>query len=120
VLTRLDLRAQSGDPRELLPRADFDVEAAVAAVRPVCDAIRQHGDSAVFDATVRFDGVDHLAAGRGLRVTAAELKTALEELDPAVRIALEEAIRRTRLVTAATRPRDVSVEVAPGSCVTER
>jgi histidinol dehydrogenase len=120
VLTRLDLRAQSGDPRELLPRADFDVEAAVAAVRPVCDAIRQHGDSAVFDATVRFDGVDHVAAGRGLRVTAAELKTALEELDPAVRIALEEAIRRTRLVTAATRPRDVSVEVAPGSCVTER
>ena len=86
----------------------------------MCDAIRQHGDSAVFAATLRFDGVDHVAAGRGLRVTAAELKAALEELDPAVRTALEEAIRRTRLVTAATRPHDVSVEVSPGSCVTER
>jgi histidinol dehydrogenase len=124
VLTRLDLRARpSGSPsglRDLLPRAELDVEAAVAAVRPVCDAIREHGDSAVYEATKRFDGVDHQAAGRGLRVTAAELKSALEDLDPDVRIALEEAIRRTRLVTAAARPRDVSVEVSPGSCVTER
>jgi histidinol dehydrogenase len=120
VLTRLDLRAQSGDSRDLLPRADLDVEAAARAVKPVCDAIRQHGDSAVFDATLRFDGVDHVAAGRSLRVTAGELKGALEALDPAVRAALEEAIRRTQLVTAATRPHDVSVEVSPGSCVTER
>jgi histidinol dehydrogenase len=120
VLTRLDLRVRTGDPRDLLPRADLDVAAAVEAVRPVCESIREHGDSAVFEATKRFDGVDHEAAGRGLRVTAAELKAALEELDPEVRTALEEAIRRTRLVTAATRPRDVSVEVSPGSCVTER
>jgi histidinol dehydrogenase len=120
MLTRLDLRARSGDPRVLLPRAEFDVEAAVAVVRPVCDGIREHGDSAVYAATKRFDGVDHQAAGSGLRVTAADLKSAIEGLEPGVRTALEEAIRRTQLVTAATRPRDVSVEVSPGSCVTER
>ena len=120
MLTRLDLRVRAGDPRDLLPRADLDVAAAINAVRPVCDDVREHGDSAVLAATKRFDGVDHEADGTHLRVSAAQLKDALEALDPAVRAALEEAIRRTRLVTAATRPRDVSVEVAPGNCVTER
>ena len=71
-------------------------------------------------ATKRFDGVDHEANGTHLRVTADQLAGALDALDPAVRSALEEAIRRTRMVTAATRPKDVSVEVAPGNCVTER
>ncbi len=86
----------------------------------MCDDVREHGDAAVLAATKRFDQVDHEAAGRGLRVPAPDLQRALDALAPEVRRALEEAIRRTRLVTAATRPRDVSVEVAPGSCVTER
>ncbi len=120
MLTRLDLRLRTGDPRDLLPRADLDVAAALEAVRPVCDGVRERGDAAVYEATRRFDGVDHEGAGRGLRVSPENLKAALEALDPAVRTALEEAIRRTRLVTAATKPREVSVEVAAGSCVTER
>ncbi len=117
VLTRLDLRVRQGDPRDLLPRADLDVAAAVETVRPVCEDVRTHGDAGVIAATKRFDGID---LELGPRVPARELESALAALDPAVRSALEEAIRRTRLVTAATRPRDVSVEVAPGSCVTER
>ncbi len=120
MLTRLDLRVRKGDPRDLLPRADLDVAAAIEAVRPVCDDVRAHGDAGVLAATKRFDGVDHEANGTHLRVSAAQLKEALEALDPAVRAALDEAIRRTRMVTAAVRPRDVSVEVAPGNCVTER
>jgi histidinol dehydrogenase len=119
VLARLDLRDRSEDPRDLLPRADLDVAAAAESVRPVCEDVRTRGDAAVIAATERFDGVD-LAAGFGVRVPAAELQNALVTLDPAVREALEAAIRRTRLVTEATRPHDVSVEVIPGSCVTER
>jgi histidinol dehydrogenase len=119
VLARLDLRDRTADPRDLLPRADLDVAAAAESVRPVCEDVRTRGDAAVIAATERFDGVD-LAAGFGLRVPAGELARALEALDPAVRAALEEAIRRTRRVTEATRPHDVSVEVIPGSCVTER
>jgi histidinol dehydrogenase len=122
VLTRLDLRVSAEDPRDLLPRADLDVAAAVETVRPVCEDVRTRGDAAVIAATERFDGVDLAdpTVGFGLRVPAAELTKALDALDPAVRSALEEAIHRTRKVTAATRPRDVSVEVIPGSCVTER
>jgi histidinol dehydrogenase len=122
VLTRLDLRVRTEDPRDLLPRADLDVAAAVESVRPVCEDVRARGDAAVIAATERFDGVDLAdpTVAFGLRVPATELIKALEALDPAVRDALEEAIRRTRKVTEATRPRDVSVEVVPGSCVTER
>ncbi len=90
--------------------------AAIDAVRPVCDDVREHGDAAVIAATRRFDGVELTA----VRVTQEQIDAAVAGLDPAVRKALLEAIRRTRLVTEAQRPRDVSVEVAPGSCVTER
>jgi histidinol dehydrogenase len=120
VLTRLDLRVRTGDPRDLLPRADLDVGAAIEAVRPICDDVRARGDAAVLAATQRFDGVDHASGGTNLRVSPLDLSAALDALDPAVRTALEQAITRTRTVTAAAKPRDVSVEVAPGSCVTER
>ncbi|HEX9624653.1 MAG TPA: histidinol dehydrogenase, partial [Streptosporangiaceae bacterium] len=42
----------------LLPRAELDVEAAVAVVRPVCDDVRDRGAEAVREHTARFDGVD--------------------------------------------------------------
>jgi histidinol dehydrogenase len=100
----------------VLPRAALDVGAAVDAVRPVCDDVRDRGDAAVRDATARFDSVQ-LA---DIRVPESALKEALEQLDPAVRDALEEAARRAKLVHEAQRPRDVTVEVAPGSRVTER
>jgi histidinol dehydrogenase len=120
VLTRLDLRVRAGDPRDLLPRADLDVGAAIEAVRPICDDVRMRGDAAVLAATQRFDGVDHASGGSSLRVSPHDLSGALDVLDSAVRTALELAISRTRMVSTATKPRDVSVEVAAGSCVTER
>ena len=57
VLTRIDLRGSTEDPRRLLPRAAFDVAAAIETVRPVVEAIREHGAPAIRDATLRFDGV---------------------------------------------------------------
>ena len=51
---------------------------------------------------------------------AAALADALATLDPAVRAALEEAIRRARLVHEAQRPADHTTVVAPGGTVTER
>ena len=100
----------------VLPRARLDVEAAVDAVRPVCDAVRRDGLAAVRELTARFDGVQL----EEIRVPAARLDAALRELDPAVRAALEEAITRCRRVHEAQRPSDVEVAVAPGGTVTER
>ena len=48
------------------------------------------------------------------------LKTALDVLDPDVRAALEETIRRARIVHEDQRRTDTTTQVAPGGTVTER
>ncbi|MBI3685735.1 MAG: histidinol dehydrogenase [Actinobacteria bacterium] len=116
MLRRIDLRGSTADPRDLLPRAALDVAAAEHAVRPICVAVRERGAEAVRELTERFDGVRLT----DLRVPAEVLATALAGLDPAVRAALEEAARRARLVHTAQRRTDETVEVAPGTRVTER
>ena len=64
----------------------------------------------------RFDGV---RPGR-LRVPAEVLKTALDVLDPDVRAALAETIRRVRIVHEDQRRTDTTTQVAPGGTVVER
>jgi histidinol dehydrogenase len=117
VPTRLDLRGRrDSDPRPLLPRARLDVAAAVEQVRPVVQAVRDRGVDAVREATERFDGITL----SDLRVPPSALQRALDELDPAVRAALEEAADRLRLVCRAQLREDVTVQVADGATVTER
>ena len=116
MLTRIDVRGQGRPVPAELPRAQLDVDAALEAVRPICDAVRRDGAKAVRDLTERFDGV---RLG-DLAVPAHELERALAELDADVRAALEEAIARTRRVHEAQRRSDVEVEVSPGGTVTER
>jgi len=100
----------------VLPRAELDVQAAVAAVQPICEDVRQRGAAAVREYTARFDGVDLPST----RVPARALAEALDALAPALRAALEETIRRVRLVHEAQRPPDTTTTIAPGSFVTER
>jgi len=118
VLTRIDLRGRplDADLCGVLPRAAVDVDSAVHAVRPVVEAVRDRGAGAVREATLRFDGV---RLG-DLRVPAAALVDALDRLDPAVRAALTESIRRARLVHQAQRRDPVTVRVVAGGTVTER
>ncbi len=121
MLTRLDLtdRPATSGPAGLagvLPRAAVDVEAATHLVRPTVEAVRRDGAAAVREATRQFDGVELT----DLRVPAAALHRAAEELDPDVRAALDEAIRRIRLVHDAQVPAEVTVEVGPGATVTRR
>jgi histidinol dehydrogenase len=116
VIPRLDLRGKRADPRALLPRAALDVEAALDAVRPVCDDVRQRGLAAVLAATERFDGVTLTTA----RVPADALAAALAALDPALRAALEEMVRRTTAVARSQLRTTETVTVSPGGTVTER
>ncbi|GAA2599361.1 histidinol dehydrogenase [Streptomyces axinellae] len=137
MISRIDLRGPSAGPRpdghpspsgpaslptaagidrDLLPRAELDVEAALEKVRPLCEDVRHRGTAAVIEATEKFDGVRQ----ERLRVPAEALSRALEELDPAVRAALEESIRRARLVHRDQRRTDSTVRVVPGGTVTER
>jgi histidinol dehydrogenase len=117
VISRIDLRGSlPGDLRTVLPRAELDVEAALEKVRPICEDVRHRGAAAVREYTKRFDGVDL----DNTRVPVAEIHQALATLDPAVRDALEECIRRVRLVHRDQRRTDVTTQVVPGGTVTER
>ncbi|CAL9410378.1 Histidinol dehydrogenase [Streptomyces sp. enrichment culture] len=120
VISRIDLRGDALPEgpalRDLLPRADFDVAAALKKVRPICEDVHHRGDAALIDFAERFDGVKL----DQVRVPAAALERALEELDPAVRAALEESIRRARLVHRAQRRTTHTTQVVPGGTVTEK
>lgn len=119
ILTPVDLRSRTLTAAELtaaLPRAELDVEAAVDAVRPVVQDVRERGAAAVLDASERFDAV----RPQHLRVPAEELERALAELDPAIREALEESAARVRRVDSAHRRDEDTVQVVPGGTVTQR
>ncbi|MDN5918406.1 MAG: histidinol dehydrogenase [Pseudonocardia sp.] len=125
MLRRLDLRsaALDGDPlprpatlRGMLPRAEVDVDAALAAVRPIVESVRERGTEAVLEATERFDKVRPAS----IRVPAETVTNALRDLDPDVRAALETSIERARTVHAEQRRADVVTQVVPGGTVTER
>lgn len=102
--------------RGLLPRAGLDISTAMEQVRPVVEAVREHGASAVRDASERLDGVRPDA----LRVPEHALKQAEHDLAPEVRDALVECIRRARLGHAAQRREDVHTQIVPGGTVTQR
>ncbi|TFF05681.1 histidinol dehydrogenase [Cellulosimicrobium funkei] len=119
MISRIDLRGRSLSARELaeaLPRAEVGVEDAAHRVAPILEAVRTRGAEALREYGERFDGVrpEHL------RVPADEIAAALAALDPQVRAGLEESIRRVRLVHAAQRPQDFTVQVAPGAQVRQR
>ena len=86
----------------VLPRAALDTGAALEQIRPVCEDVRDRGAAAVREYTARFDGVDLPTS----RVPARALADALADLSPQLRAALEETIRRVRLVHEAQRPAD--------------
>ena len=122
MISRIDLRGREAgqlsraDLAGVLPRAATDVEAAVTRIRPVCDDVRRRGAAAVREYTARFDGV----ALATTRVPQAALDQALAGLDPEVRRALEEAIRRTRRVHGAQIPAEIVTQVTDGLTVTGR
>ncbi|GAA2106538.1 histidinol dehydrogenase [Brevibacterium salitolerans] len=115
----VDLRGSALDKRTLrtrLPRADAGSGAPLEAVRPLLADIRARGRAAVAEAAARFDG----SAPERFRVAAEELAAAAEALDPGVRAALEETIRRVRTVARADLPGAVRTELADGAVVTTR
>jgi histidinol dehydrogenase len=94
----------------------MDVEQALEAVRPICAQVRDGGVGALIELTERFDGVRLTS----IRVPAEALQRALDRLDPPVRAALEESVRRARLVHGDQRRADHTTQVVPGGSVTER
>ena len=81
--------------------ADEDIS---AAVREIVARVKAEGDSAIADYTRRFDRHDPDITG--WRIAAETCQAALEQLDPALRSALELAADRIRAYHAAQKPAD--------------
>ena len=117
MMRRIDLRGQTpADYRTLVPRADFDVEAALHVVRPICDDVRERGVEAITEYSEKFDGVEQTS----IEVPREALREALAELDPAVRAGLEESIRRLRITSEAELEQDTVTDLGPGARVSQR
>ncbi|MDD2857947.1 MAG: histidinol dehydrogenase [Candidatus Nanopelagicales bacterium] len=116
MIRLIDLRGTDVDPRTTLPRAVMDVADATEHIRPILADVRERGAGGIAAWSVKLDGV----APPSLRVPSALLAEAEAGLDPTVRAALLEAIRRARIVHEDQRRVDVSTVVTPGGTVTER
>ncbi len=122
MIRRIDLRGAAAeaagpvDYRAAVPRAEFDVEAAVQVVRPICEAVRERGVEAIAEFSRRFDGVEQTS----IAVPAEAIERALVQLDPDVRAGLEESIRRLRTTCEAELEQDLTTDLGPGARVTHR
>lgn len=119
MLRIIDVRGRRlDDYTAVLPRGSFDVERALTAVEPLCLAVRDEGREALLRFAEQFDHV----VPEHLRVPDEALRAALDGLDPRLRAAIGESIRRRRLVaeTIETEEAYRSVEVAPGAVVGNR
>jgi histidinol dehydrogenase len=119
VLARIDLRGAqltAARLRAALPRGGVDVESVLPKVRPIVEAVAEHGAAAALTYGETFDGVRPAA----VRVPDSALEAAVTGLDRDVRDALQVMIERTRKVHADQRRTDTTTTLDPGATVTER
>ncbi|MFJ2370135.1 histidinol dehydrogenase [Microbacterium sp. NPDC087665] len=115
----IDLRGRELSPADMLaavPRATQARAEALDTATRLVDDVRELGETALRDQAERFDRV----SGHDIRVPADHLAQALESLAPEVRAALEEAIRRVRLASAAQVPAERTTQIGDGARIVQR
>ncbi|WP_136025031.1 histidinol dehydrogenase [Microbacterium sp. K27] len=115
----IDLRGRELSPAGMLaavPRATQARAEALDTAARIVEDVRDRGEDALREQAERFDAVtDH-----AVRVPAEHITAALAELAPEVRGALEEAIRRVRLASAAQVPATQVTRIGDGAVITQR
>jgi len=102
--------------RAAVPRAKGQTVAdAEEKVLQIISAVRQGGFAALAELAERFDGVEQ----QHPLVPGEAIAAALDQLDPAVRAALEESISRARKFADGQRPRNVDIELGDGAVVSQ-
>ncbi|MFO7690584.1 MAG: histidinol dehydrogenase [Cryobacterium sp.] len=119
MIQTIDLRGILPTAAALLaavPRSVTDVATASDIAAELIDDVRARGAAALLDQAERLDRVrpEHL------RVPPEHIREALDGLDPQVRTAIEETIRRVRMASAAQIPPGVTTTVAAGAVITQR
>ncbi|MDO4685136.1 MAG: histidinol dehydrogenase [Corynebacterium sp.] len=119
MLNLIDLRGRTPSVSELrraLPRGGTDIDAVLPIVQPVVEQIRARGAEAALEFGEKFDQVRPAS----MRAPEEVIQRALADLDPKIRAALDESIRRVRKVHAAQKPSNHTVALAPGGTVEEK
>lgn len=119
MIQTLDLRGRHPTRAELMtlvPRARIDVAVAGESAAELIAEVRDGGEDALRAQAERFDGV----RPTGIRVDPRQIIAAVDALDPAVRSAIEEEIRRVRLVSEAQVPHPAVTALGPGAEVVQR
>ncbi|TFC45859.1 MULTISPECIES: histidinol dehydrogenase [Cryobacterium] len=119
MIQTIDLRGTRPTPAELLaavPRALTDVTAASDIAAELIDDVRARGEDALLGQAERLDRV----RPAHVRVPASHVAEALAGLEPAVRTAIEETIRRVRIASAAQVPPTVTTTIADGATIVQR
>ena len=119
LMRTIDLRGRRPGRAELLrtmPRAPMSGREADEQVHPILQSVRRGGAAALRDFAERFD---HVRPER-LRVPTERLREALAGLDPKVRAAVEESVRRVRSVSASQVPHGFHTDLGPGARVSQR
>ncbi len=119
MIQTIDLRGSEPTPAALLasvPRALTSVTDATDIAAALINDVRTRGGIALLDQAERLDRV----RPQQVRVPATHIADAVAGLDPAVRTAITETIRRVRLASAAQVPPKITTTIASGATVTQR
>jgi histidinol dehydrogenase len=119
MLRRVDFRGRSltkGQYQRELPRATLDVAAAMAAIEPILERVKNGNESDLIALSEQFDQVRPAS----IRVPQSALDEALSLLDPTIRAALEVSAERIRTVHATQAREQSTVTVVDGGTVREK
>lgn len=119
MLRRVDLRGKhltKDQYQRELPRATLDVAAAMVAIEPILNRVKNGTEADLIALGEQFDGI----RPPSIRVPQAALDEALAQLDPEIRTALELSAERIRKVHSAQRRGEHKVTVVDGGVVTEK
>jgi histidinol dehydrogenase len=119
MLRRVDLRGKQltkDQYQRELPRATLDVAAAMVAIEPILDRVKNGTEEDLISLGEQFDGI----RPPSIRVPQAALDAALAQLAPEIRTALEVSAERIRKVHASQRRDEKKVTVVDGGTVSEK
>jgi histidinol dehydrogenase len=119
MLRLVDFRGRSlskGQYQRELPRATLDVAAAMVAIEPILERVKNGNEEDLIALSEQFDRVRPAS----IRVPQTALDSALANLDPAIRAALETSAARIRTVHASQARGETTVTVVDGGTVREK
>jgi histidinol dehydrogenase len=119
AIRTVDFRGRSlskAQYRSELPRAKLDIDTALSSITPILETVKSATEIDLLNLCEKFDGV----RPKTIRVPMAEIKSALENLDPEIRSALEEAIRRITKAHTDQLRSEIFTQVVSGGEVTHK